>query len=313
MKVITLIPIKNEDWILENTLKNISSFSDYIIVADQSSTDRTLEICKKFEKVRVIHNPYTGPSNMIRWLLFDEARKIEGNNLIFCIDADEMISPKSIHAIQDIIEKKGLKPGVGFSFSWIQLWHSTEFHRVDGVWKDSKKAVAFWDDRKIDYVRERLIIDHTSRIPEVSEAFFVEDYPLLHLQSISEDRYKIKQIWYRCYELINNKNNPKKINARYSVADKKTVTLDKIRSTWFDGITIVPYAYDKRNDWHYKEIVEWFDAYGITFFEPLEIWHMKELHDIFIQKVGREPKPKVFPKILIQLNAIKNKVKNSFS
>jgi hypothetical protein len=37
-----------------------------------------------------------GHSNKVRWLLLEEARKIEGNNLIFCIDADEVLSPNLI-------------------------------------------------------------------------------------------------------------------------------------------------------------------------------------------------------------------------
>jgi len=310
MKIITLLPVKNEDWILEHTLKNLSSFSDHIIIADQSSTDDTLDICKRFEKVKVINNPNTGPSNMIRWLLLDEARKISGDNLIFCIDVDEMVSPKLIYSINEIIKNRKLKPGIGFSFSWIQLWNSTEFYRIDGVWKNNIKSIAFWDDRKINYKKERLIIDHTSRIPEVKETVFVKEYPLLHLQSISENRYKIKQAWYRCYELINNKNNPQKINLRYSVADIKDIITSKTDGKWFDGIDIINYVYDKKDDWRYKEILEWFDKYGIEFFEPLEIWHIKELHDIFVEKKRHEPKTENFPKILIALNNVKNKIKN---
>ena len=99
MKVITLIPIKNEDWILEYTLKSVCQFSDHVIVADQQSTDKSLDICKKFPKVKVINNENLGHSNKVRWSLLDEAREIDGNNLIFCIDADEIISPSCLNKL----------------------------------------------------------------------------------------------------------------------------------------------------------------------------------------------------------------------
>jgi GTP:adenosylcobinamide-phosphate guanylyltransferase len=76
MKIIIASPVKNEEWILPSTLKNFSSFADHIILADQKSTDKTREICARFEKVTVIDNPFKGYTNEIRWMLLDEARKI---------------------------------------------------------------------------------------------------------------------------------------------------------------------------------------------------------------------------------------------
>lgn len=309
MKIITLIPVKNEAWILEDTLNNLSSFSDHIIIADQSSSDNTLGICKKFEKVVVIKNENIGHSNIIRWTLLDEARKIDGENLIFCIDADEIISPKVIQKIKELISDLKLKPGVGFSFSWIQIFGSFKNHRVDGVWKDNIKAVAFWDDRKIDYKREFVINDHTSRIPEVKDIYYIKEYPLLHLQSLSEEKSDIKQVWYRCSELIKDPKNYRKINYKYSVADTRGIVFEKTKEDWFEGLNQVDFKYNKNNDWHYVEILGWFDKYGIEFFEPLDIWNIVELKGLFVKNIGREPKPKAYPPLLVELNNVKNKVK----
>ena len=76
MKKIVLMPVKNEDWILEYSLSCASLWADHIIVADQTSTDRTPEICRKFEKVIYVKNHAEFHSSNVRKLLLDEARKV---------------------------------------------------------------------------------------------------------------------------------------------------------------------------------------------------------------------------------------------
>mgnify|MGYP000249071316 CR=1 FL=1 len=55
-KIVVITPVKNEAWILERFLSVTSQFADYIIVADQNSTDSSVAICKKFPKVILIEN-----------------------------------------------------------------------------------------------------------------------------------------------------------------------------------------------------------------------------------------------------------------
>ena len=45
------MPTKNEDWIIKQTISAASEFVDNIIVSDQSSTDKTIEILESFKKV----------------------------------------------------------------------------------------------------------------------------------------------------------------------------------------------------------------------------------------------------------------------
>jgi len=137
MKTIVLIPVKNEDWIIKNTLTNITPYVDLVIIADQKSTDKTVEICKKFSKVKIIDNPYVGHSNKVRWLLLEEARKNGYNNLIICLDADEIISPQGIIEIKNYIASGKAVAGDVFKFRWIQLWSEVKKYRNDGVWKNS--------------------------------------------------------------------------------------------------------------------------------------------------------------------------------
>ena len=84
-KIICLIPVKNEAWILERCLQSASIWADHIIVADQGSTDDSIEIAKRFNKVILVDNSTNEDFNEynMRSPLFNEAEKIEGPKVLF--------------------------------------------------------------------------------------------------------------------------------------------------------------------------------------------------------------------------------------
>ncbi|MFA5879705.1 MAG: glycosyltransferase family 2 protein [Candidatus Margulisiibacteriota bacterium] len=313
MKIITLIPIKNEDWILDYTLKNISKFSDYIIVADQMSEDKSREICKKYEKVILLDNKEKFHSNKVRWQMLDAARNFEGNNFIFSIDADEFISPLIKEKLIKI--QNNIYPGTTISFQWIQLCEPFGYYRNDGVWKNSFKPIAFWDNRKMNYIKQQVANDHVGRVPydKSYPNIKIEGYPLLHLQFAASKKTQIRQAWYRCSELILENKSPRKINHFYreTYDESKAIKLP-LRKEWLKEIELPDNLNTIYSKWRTKQIFEWFDEYGIEKFEPLQIWHIPELHDEFIKRINREPKSQIYPYWLIKMNDIKNKIKNQY-
>ncbi len=297
MKTIALMPIKNEDWILPISLHNLSKICDHIIIADQQSTDKSLEICRQFKNISIIENHNSHHDNSVRWLLLDEARKKFGyNNLILCIDADELIS---IHAINKIKEQT-ITSSCSFTFPWIQLWGDVRTYRNDGIWKDATKECIFFDDGTVDYDRHLVINDHTARVPTCVHNIYDATHPLLHLQYVFLEQAQIKQVWYKCHELLSGKN-ARKINHRYAHTLDADITTQTTPSTWFHDISMLDIKYNSNNDWRYKEICDLFKIHGVIFFEPLEIWHIKSLRDIFEHTTGRIPRSKKFPTWLIKL------------
>ncbi|MEI6490421.1 MAG: glycosyltransferase [bacterium] len=309
MKTIVLIPVKNEAWILDRTLKNITPHVDIVIVADQKSTDGSLEICTRFKNVITVTNPYDGHSNKVRWLLLDEARKFGQNNLIICIDADEIISPNAI------LQMKGshAQKGDVFRFKWIQLWKNINEYRDDGVWKNNFKNIAFIDNPGVNEYRKDLVLnDHTSRIPDskIENEIFIH-HPLLHFHFIPWKRNQLKQAWYRCFELINGKRSARMINNTYRITlpygKVKILTVPK---EWAEDIELPQNLENISSPTHLSEIMGFFDKYGIEFFENLQIWHVPELKEEFVKRVGREPVSKTYPAWLSAINEIKNWIKN---
>lgn len=56
LTIIVITPVRNEAWVLDAYLTCTSSWADYIILADQHSTDGSREIATKYEKVILVDN-----------------------------------------------------------------------------------------------------------------------------------------------------------------------------------------------------------------------------------------------------------------
>lgn len=311
MKVIVIAPILNEAWILPYVLKNFSSFADHIIVADQRSIDTTKEICATFPKVTCITNPYDGYTNEVRFMLLDEARRIPGEgNLIVQLDADEFIHPSFVEEIKVVAKNYNEKKSIAFSSEWLQMYNTNTTYRVDGVWKNNFKAFAFIDYKDVDYNRNYITNEHISRIPDIQKLYKLKT-PILHVQYLARKRCELKQAVYMCTERT-KAINPRKTNNRYSIAkfrdDIPVITLEK---QFYEGIDL-PHDEDYRtyDSTKLETILSFFDAHGSLYFEPLEIWHISELQERFIKDNKRLPtKIQVFPKWLILLNNLRNKLK----
>ena len=119
--LVVLTPVRNEAWVLRAFLEATSLWADYIIIADQMSTDGSREIAKEYPKVILIDNNRKEMHQAAtRRLLFETAEKIEGDKLLFTLDADEFLSGDFIHTAdwKRIMESK---PDDSFCWRWMNL------------------------------------------------------------------------------------------------------------------------------------------------------------------------------------------------
>jgi Glycosyl transferase family 2 len=292
MKVIGLMPVKNEAWILSYSLRALSQICDIVLVADQHSTDESRQIAKQFENVVLLDNDAVGHSNTVRWLLLDTARGYDGVNLIVSVDADEILPPPLFRNFLTSRQHL-LTPGVWLTFWWVQLWKSVHAYRDDdSVWANNWKPVAFIDNRRLEYERTVVINDHTSRVPGSADSrqLRVEGVPLLHLQWAAWERAQTKQAWYRCVELLNS-GDPIAINQKYAIThDDSEARCRPTPEEWWTDTQIPATLAQTPPGWHLQEILGLFDRYGAERFEPLDIWHLGSLRNAFHRQVGREPR-----------------------
>lgn len=307
MKIIALVPVKNEGWILPTYISSMIKIADEIIALDDNSDDDSRKILED-NKVFIIQPNKEQVVNMSqkRRLLLESGRKRGGTHFIW-LDADESFDEKFLRAGRGLIEK--MLPGQKISLPWITLWKSIDTERIDGVWKNNRKDVIVYDMPGYTFENKNLSEGRTQGPNNNIIDLDRKDGVILHFQFIDFDAAQAKQAWYRCIELLQNNKKPRNINNTYSVVrDTKKVITNQTQKDWFKTIQI-PDVSSYRSNVFIKQILDLFEKHNILTFEPLDIWYIQELKDSFIKKTGRKPRIKVFPPWLILLNNIRKCLK----
>ena len=150
--------------------------------------------------------------------------------------------------------------------------------------------MAFIADRRADYDRSLSAPLHEPRIPAGEQAPVIEaaELPMLHLQWMIPNRNQLKQAWYRCREWLDGAKSAAAINEWYAVTfpDSRARTT-RVPRDWVEDVTFPVAAGDLVPSWHERELLTWFDQYGVERFEPLEIWHIPVLDREFRRRAGR--------------------------
>jgi glycosyltransferase involved in cell wall biosynthesis len=295
VKVIALLPVKNEAWIIQHTLASLSGFCDVILLNDQQSTDGTHEIAARFPKAVWIESAESTICEQARWRLWDVARDYDGTNLVWCTDADELVSPRLVRRFLDE-HRAELTGGAVIDSLYCHFWTSPERYRtgLGGAYAPHLKPVAIVDDRRAHYDRSRALPLHEERVPIAAGArrLKAEHVPVLHLQWLLPNRSQMRQAWYRCREWMQGGRTAVAINEQYAhTLPERFVPTAPIPHEWIDDVTLPGTGVDAQPSWHEADILRWFDERGVTFFEPIEIWSVRRLRQEFRKRTGRNPRP----------------------
>jgi len=132
-KIVACIPTKNTGWLLKDTLNNLETFCDKIIISDDQSTDNTEDICRNYHKVEYYKRPARNSKDrqgaLQRQELLDRAYDHKPDYFFF-LDADEMPSPDIVGWINQLKPRAEEKTNL-WTFPWIHLWQDKNHYRVD--------------------------------------------------------------------------------------------------------------------------------------------------------------------------------------
>lgn len=268
-KIICLTPVRNEAWILDRFLKCASIWADHIIIADQGSTDGSVEIAKQYEKVIFIDNKTEDDFNeySMRYPLFKAAEKIDGPKILIALDADEILTPNFNSPEWETIMHA--KPGTIISFQINNLLPNGTYWNFGEIWCGYVDDGTPYESGSI----------HVPRIimPYGHDVLICHDIQLLHYKFLDWRRMQERNRWYQCYELINKVNDPVSIFRRYhhleSISSEKII---EIPSWWKSeyasrGIEISSILHRDEPRWR-KQIVSYMEEYGASYFRHLNIW-----------------------------------------
>ncbi|MDC0450785.1 glycosyltransferase family 2 protein [Nitrosopumilus sp.] len=136
-KIIAIYRIRNEERWIKKSLESISEICQEIIILDDCSTDKTVEICKKFPSVVEIYERKDElPLNEVRdkKIIWEMAMK-RNPDFILKLDGDEVLAPNS----KDIIfnEIMNLYPNdLNFSLQLMYIYDKPNQWRTD-AWFDN--------------------------------------------------------------------------------------------------------------------------------------------------------------------------------
>lgn len=212
---IVMTPVRNEAWVLSAFLKTTSLWADYIIIADQNSTDGSEKIYAQYDKVIVINNNNPDFNEAERQaMLVKKAREIAAgrDTLLWGLDADEIL-PANWKNTSDGQHILNSKPGDVFWFKWAQLSPDKQHYGDSDYY-----PWLFHDDGKEphgNYVRNM----HSMRIPypiEEKQMFYVEDFRVLHCGLLDTQRVAAKNRFYQFVDWEMNKRSPISLSRGYA-------------------------------------------------------------------------------------------------
>ena len=213
---IVMTPVRDEAWVLRAFLETTSLWADYIIIADQMSTDGSREIAREYPKVILIDNKNPEFNEAERQsMLVAKAREVAAgrDTLLWGLDADEILSAnfKETEDWKHIINSV---PGEAFWFKWAEICPNKKEYWLS---QTTYYPWLFHDDGKEphkNYVRNM----HSMRIPYPMDKkilYYVDDFRVLHLAYLNQHRAASKRRFYQFVDWELNHRHPVKLFRTY--------------------------------------------------------------------------------------------------
>lgn len=251
MKVIALLPFKNEEIMLPAYLSSVLQVVDEIIGIDDGSTDNSRQILEQagaavYSAQQLQTAEWEAEKKVSGWTEYSIRQKLvclgrqHGGTHFVCLDADEAFTAPFVHNARQFIAS--LKPGQKLSMQWLALWKSPYCYRQDkSVWSNNFKDFVFCDDKQAEH---DFAVFGVGRTPGANTADTLVNVPLekgavLHFQFASWPRFQLKQAHYRCWELIRYPQNAAEINQKYAITlDDPNARTVPIPAKWLHGVAI---------------------------------------------------------------------------
>jgi Glycosyl transferase family 2 len=292
MKIVAIMPVRNEDWILGLSLRVALKWCDSVVVLAHACTDDSLGIIPKVADEHpnrlcvVAHQRGQWDEMNDRQALLEIARCEElSATHIALIDADEVITADLLPHMRRLVEAS--RDGWMLDLPLYNVRHGDQYH-TNGVWGNRWVATAFLDNPQLHWAgdcfhhREPFGVNRWHRAKPVAQG----DGGVMHFWGASERRLIAKHALYRMTERIRwpqktaaeiefiydpATNSSSELARRLNVAGPWT--FEAIKPEWIEPYAdLMKYLHVDGEPWQEAECRRLYQEYGAERFTGLQLF-----------------------------------------
>lgn len=286
MKLMALMKVRNEEWVLRASLEAALRWCDEALVMDHCSEDSTPAIVREAaeqhpHRVHVMQwcdREWTEASQ--RQAMLERGRQLGGTHFAV-IDADEVLSGNLLESIR--FHAQSLAPGQAAEAPWPAMWRSVRAYRDDeSVWSRNFMTFLFRDGAGVTFAAAADGYDIHARRPAGTSGQIrrIVDEPagggLMHLQFANWRRLRAKHAWYKMTEATRwpGRQSAEALNFKYGRAlDETNLVTATVPASWWEPYGGLEQAIDLNDEpWHERACREMWERHGAGAFAGLELW-----------------------------------------
>jgi glycosyl transferase family 2 len=291
MKLICLMPCRNEDWIIGLSARAVLMWVDHLVVLDHASTDDSSRILRAVQEEHpgrvtvLVEDSPVWEEMRHRQRMLDEARNL-GATHIAMIDADEVLSGQLLLLIRDWYVQ--IPTGGVFQLPWLALRDNIHTRITDGVWGPWQRASCgirnephwHWTARDGYDFHHRHPMGATPRWCSPPQAI-QQGTGLMHLQFVSTRRLLAKQALYKMTEVIRwpGRDNTSEINKRYDYAgidSHRAAVAQMSPAAWWPYAQLMAHLCVHAEPWQERECKRLWAEHGARKFQGLDLYGVCE-------------------------------------
>lgn len=292
MRIVAIMPARNEAWIIGLSIRAALEWVDHIVVLDHASTDETPAILSAIKRetgrLTILREESPEWAEMHHRQRLLDAARAEMATHIALIDADEVLSGNLLPWIRNQLVQ--IQPGAALQIPMRNVYSGIEQYRVGDasyqgrVWGQAVTTIGFADAVSLAWAAEGY--QHHQREPRNSRiALRIYGSQLeggvMHLQFASRRRLLAKHALYQMDEVLRwpGRRPVAEIAREYSMApDWEGANFAQIPAAWWE-----PYAESMpeldvdREPWQEAEVRWLLDEHGAEKFAGLNLFGLAEV------------------------------------
>lgn len=278
MKLIGLMLVRNEDWIVGLSARVALKWCDELVVLNHASTDGTFDILSDLgrEEPGRVHIISAGDEKWAemehRQRTLEEARR-RGASHIAIIDADEVLTANMVRGARDWASVHA--PGVVVEFPLYNMRGPSRFH-ANGIWGTRTVSVAIKESPRLAWTGDRFHcrepLREYNRHAPIAQGFG----GILHYWGADERRLRAKHALYKAVERVRWPQKPvSEIDRLYNLWQMNPAwTLREIPEDWRWPELEAKYLRTEpvKELWQEREVRHLVSRHGRDYFSGLDLF-----------------------------------------